>query len=492
MTSPEARKDILRKKGKCFLCLRSGNLSRNSQIPVKCFKCQGSHHVSLCSKIEPRKDPKQEEEKKTGVTPAINMFVGQSQESVLLQTAIVNVVRPDNESYVQGCRLVFDSCSQRTYITEDLAHNLALPIIGRDSLLIKTFGENDARLRMCNIVQVGIKTEYGGTVYVRAYVVPVICGPLVQPPASVVQNEYDHLRGLPLADNPGMVDPSMNIQILVGADYYWSLVEGAVVRGGPHEPIALATKLGYVLSGPVVMDSQNDRADQYSVNLTTTHVLKVESVPIADPLIEEVKRFGDYESLGIQETGPTFYCKFRSEVKFVEDQGRYQVRLPFKENHNILPDNFALAEARLNSLLRRLKSKPEIARQYGEVIKDQLSNGIIEQVEPSNNNGVGRVHYIPHHEIIRSDKQTTKLRVVYDASAKSERELPSLNDCLYAGPPLSPLIFDILLRFRVHSTALTGDIEKAFLNISVDPDDRDFLRFLWVDNPTSKNPKLLL
>ena len=231
VTSPEARKDILRKKGKCFLCLRSGHLSRNCQTPVKCFKCQGSHHVSLCSKIEPRKDPKQEEEKKTGVTPALNMFVGQSRESVLLQTAIVNVVRPDNESYVQGCRLVFDSCSQRTYITEDLAHNLALPIIGRDSLLIKTFGENDARLRMCNIVQVGIKTEYGGTVYVRAYVVPVICGPLIQPPASVVQNEYDHLRGLPLADNPGMVDPSMNIQILVGADYYWSLVERAVVRG---------------------------------------------------------------------------------------------------------------------------------------------------------------------------------------------------------------------------------------------------------------------
>lgn len=56
--------------------------------------------------------------------------------------------------------------------------------------------------------------------------------------------------------------------------------------------------------------------------------------------------------------------------------------------------------------------------------------------------------------------------MVYDASAKSERSLPSLNDCLYAGPPLSPLIFDIILRFIVYYTALTGDIEKAFLNIS--------------------------
>ena len=98
-----------------FLCLRRGHLSRNCQTPVRCFKCQGSRHVSLCSKIERQKDPKQEEEKKAGVTPALNIFVGQSRESVLLQTATVNVVRPDNESYVQGCRLVFDSCSQRTY-----------------------------------------------------------------------------------------------------------------------------------------------------------------------------------------------------------------------------------------------------------------------------------------------------------------------------------------------------------------------------------------
>ena len=128
------------------------------------------------------------------------------------------------------------------------------------------------------------------------------------------------------------------------------------------------------------MIDQNERADQYSVNLTITHVLKVESVPIADPLIEEVKRFWDYESLEIHEAGPSVSNKFASEVKFVEDQEKYQVRLSSKENHNLLPDNFALAEARLNSLHGRLKSKPEVALQYDEVIEDQLSNGIIEQV----------------------------------------------------------------------------------------------------------------
>ena len=114
----------------------------------------------------------------------------------------------------------------------------------------------------------------------------------------------------------------------------------------------------------------------------------------------------------------------------------------------------------------------------------------MEPVEQGTDNGVGKVHYLPHHEVIRVDKDTTKLRIVYDASARSGRNTPSLNDCLYAGPPLSPLIYDILLRFRVHKVALIGDIEKAFLNVSVHPSDRDYLRFLWIDDITSGCPKL--
>ena len=74
----------------------------------------------------------------------------------------------------------------------------------------------------------------------------------------------------------------------------------------------------------------------------------------------------------------------------------------------------------------------------------------IEPVEQGVNNGVGKVHYIPHHEVIRVDKETTKLRVVYDSSVRAGRNSPSLNDCLYTGPPLSPYIYDVLLRFRIN------------------------------------------
>ena len=102
----------------------------------------------------------------------------------------------------------------------------------------------------------------------------------------------------------------------------------------------------------------------------------------------------------------------------------------------------------------------------------------------------GKVHYLPHTEIIRLDKDTTKLRVVdYDASAKHHG--PILNNCLYSGPPFTPMIVDLMTPFRAHKVVLTADIE-AFLNVAIAPAHRDSLRFLWVDDILTDNPKVLI
>ena len=85
------------------------------------------------------------------------------------------------------------------------------------------------------------------------------------------------------------------------------------------------------------------------------------------------------------------------------------------------------------------------------------------------------------------DRKTTKLRVVFDASSKCPGEV-SLNDALYSGPNLLPLLFDILIRFRVHKVAITGDIEKAFLNVSIKLEQRNMLRFLWINSIKSDDP----
>ena len=104
---------------------------------------------------------------------------------------------------------------------------------------------------------------------------------------------------------------------------------------------------------------------------------------------------------------------------------------------------------------------------------NRLSKEIIEAVEPDET-PPETVHYLPHHAVVRRDKTTTKVRVVYDASARSATG-PSLNDCLLKGPKFNQLIFDLLVRFRSYRVALTADLEKAFLMVSVEEADRDVL-----------------
>lgn len=169
------------------------------------------------------------------------------------------------------------------------------------------------------------------------------------------------------------------------------------------------------------------------------------------------------ESLGILKQERSVHENFESTITFKD--GRYEVNLPWKEQHQILPDNFDMSRRRLMSLLQRLQRNPEVLKEYDAVIKDQLNRGIVEIVDEKDVGEMGKVHYMPHHAVIRRDKQTTKLRILYDASAKSSG--PSLNDCLYIGPAMTQSVMDIILRFRSHIIALAGDIEKAFLMVSI-------------------------
>ena len=98
------------------------------------------------------------------------------------------------------------------------------------------------------------------------------------------------------------------------------------------------------------------------------------------------------------------------------------------------------------------------------MIREQIKSGIVVPVNDAENN-TNRVHYMPHHAVLKHERTTTKLRVVYDASAKTEG--PSLNECLFAGPSLNEKIFAILVRFRMYPIMIVADIEKALLMIKV-------------------------
>ena len=97
---------------------------------------------------------------------------------------------------------------------------------------------------------------------------------------------------------------------------------------------------------------------------------------------------------------------------------------------------------------------------------------------------VGREFYIPHKPVIRESAESTKLRIVYDASAKANEKSPSLNDCLETAPSLQNLLWDVLVRNRLKPIALAGDLKQAFLQVRIRIEDRDVLRFHWFKDTT--------
>ena len=499
VTNAGARRRILMDAGKRFSCFRNGHIAAGCSSNVKCFSCGGRHHVAVCSakavtsgrrneadnhgvKAEGLKEDSAQAQPSSASNASVNVEQGIDQK-ILLQTAKAKVSSPGNPLDSANVRILLDSGAQRSYVSYRLCDKLSLPKIGSEKVLIKTFGNDEPCLTSCDIVQLRIACPDGLNLFIKAYTIPIVCSPLSDQSIGLAKKSYPHLRNLPLADfATGQED--LSVDILLGSDHYWSVVLGHTVRG-ERGPTALLTRFGYVLSGPVDVVCQRTNVNQVS----SSHVMKVSHAPCEDEVLRsDLKRFWDYETLGIKQDEPSVYDKFTEEITTKDD--RYEVSLPFKENHEIIPDNFSVSEQRLGSLLKKLKNQPEVLQEYDNIISDQLDKGIIEKVDIKQDIGIGKVHYLPHRAVIREDKSTTRVRIVYDASSKLPGEV-SLNDCLYAGPPLTPLIFDILLRFRSKGIALIGDIEKAFLNIGIKPEERDYLRFLWVDDIHNDNPKVV-
>ncbi len=293
-------------------------------------------------------------------------------KAVLLQTARASIYNPAQPQRSIEVQVLLDSGSQKSYISERAKGQLALQSTGEQYLCIATFGSTREGPKVCQIVTIGLVGKGYPHMQLSLYVVPMICEPLVGQPIAACAKENQHLASLDLADySEG--DQSLGVDILVGSDYYWDLVTGGVSRGSSG-PTAIHTKLGWVLSGPM----HSREADRCSMNLVTTHVLRVDTQQNSSNSLDETLRsFWDLESLGIREPEKTMYDEFANTITFQD--GRYVVALPWKEFHGPLPDNYQISHKRLRGLLHRLKQTPSILREYDDIIRDQLDKGIVEQ-----------------------------------------------------------------------------------------------------------------
>ena len=120
---------------------------------------------------------------------------------------------------------------------------------------------------------------------------------------------------------------------------------------------------------------------------------------------------------------------------------------------------------------------------YSHVFEEYERKGYIKKVKRSKSKAQW---LLPHFPVIRPDKDTTKVRVVFDAAMKCEGK--SLNDVIRPGPKLQREVVDVLTRFRRAPIALTADISEMFLQVGLWDEDRPYHMFLWRDFDDSREP----
>ena len=361
----------------------------------------------------------------------------QSNRTVLLPTAVILVTSVTGKKI--PLRALLDSGSQTTFVTEHAVSLLGLKrtaacmailgIGGRGSQLTKGSVELTITSRVNPMFEVAT----------MGYVLPKITGP--QPSTSVVFKDWKHLENLSLAD-PNYHQPN-RIDILLAADVtMMSMNYGKRIAGKPDEPIATATEFGYIVTGKAIQETSSYChlvTPQKSISQVLQQFWEIEEIsqkPLLSPDEEKCEEI------------------FKKTTTRAKD-GKFEVAIPFRSERPDLGRSNQVALRRLQGQESRLARAPDLNRQYSEFMADYLAQGHMEEAP----NDSPLSSYLPHHAVVRTSVLTTKLRVVFDASAKTANG-KSLNDEQLIGPVIQDDLVSILLRFRLHKVAINGDIAQ--------------------------------
>ncbi|GFW07419.1 integrase catalytic domain-containing protein [Trichonephila clavipes] len=370
---------------------------------------------------------------------------------------------------------LFDNGSEKSFIKKNVSWRLGLKILGSERLNIFSFGCKTPKKQTCNKVEVRLRNVLSGEeTVIEALEIEEISKATLSLPNPDAWAEMES-KGFRLTFSCNESSENCEISLLIGSDFYWSLTHR--IKRLDSSLVAVETRLGWSLQG---------RCDERS-DCTSVHLVHSEEESIST----ELRRFGEIESLGILDKGSVTLGKgdeeilseFDKSVNFVD--GRYRVNLPWKPGmRDALQNNKTVARKCFEGLVRRFKCDHELFCEYKDVIDDYVREGIVERTSCDSlldSQGL----YLPHHAVIRSDKTTSRIRIVFDGSAH-EDEQSSLNQSLYTGPNLYPNILELLLCFRKSPVAFTADVKSAFFQIKLDFRDRDFTRFFWTDNLNNK------
>ena len=266
--------------------------------------------------------------------------------------------------------------------------------------------------------------------------------------------------------------------MLIGSDHADFHSSEQEVAGEHGEPVAKLAKLGWTCIGSAVRPGE---VQSSVVHYSRTFYTGLDTE--MQVLDRQLQRFWEIDSAGTKSdlveliSTPDERAALEVAQESLKwENGRYEIALPWKREVGTMPNNRAMAEKRLQHTERRLKKQPEVAAAYSKTLKEYLDNGYVSQVQDSQEVGSW---YLPHFAVVRMDRSTTKVRIVFDAAAKYEGV--ALNDALLPGPKLQRDLFDVLLRFRAKPVAVMCDIREMYMQVSVKPSDRQPLKFLWRD-----------
>ena len=442
--SVASRREFVMSNSLCRNCLKPGHRAFRCVSQARCGTCGSKHHTLL------HQDGQKQESHHRGSTPSqpgiqTTAFVN-SGGATHLMTAVARV-RGQRGATI---RVLLDSGSQASFVSKALVDAVKPVQVSSTDVTIQAFG-------------VAPVSGEAGVVELKLYdakdkehVLHVVeRGDLalgIAPHSEALVRRWKE-RGVELSD-VRQKHVNEEIHLLIGADYVNQFLINKMEVDGE---VAWQTLLGWVLSGP---EASEKRPQPLS---TTFQVNCVQSDIQALWELEQPVR-----TSSSNDNWPAFPLS--------KNEGGYEVGLLWR-NTERPPDNRQQALAAATSLEKKLARSGK-REAYDAVLLDEYQKlGAIEREPNPGSPG----YYMPHHAVVRDNASTTKLRVVFNASATSTNG-QSLNSLTDAGPSLLPDLTGLLLRFREFEHAAQADIRKAFFMVSLREEDRPYVRFVWPDS----------
>ncbi|XP_066598823.1 uncharacterized protein [Prorops nasuta] len=286
-------------------------------------------------------------------------------------------------------------------------------------------------------------------------------------PQSYSPLEFPRLGSLDLADE--YASAKNPIDILIGADYCPQLLLNQVIHSSDHALRAQDSLFGWVVYGTPASHVHTAKVNVFhccELDKILRDFWEIEEVPSTYSLTPEDQLRED---------------NFASNVTQLPS-GRYQVALPFKteSSKSALGVSRSIAESALKRVLCRLNKSPEQSESYAKFIREYEQLGHMEKVT-TNAIDTDSLVYLPHHAVFKLENGKQKIRVVFNASAKTKSGL-SLNDVLLVGPKLQKDITAFLMNCLDYRFVGVTDIVKMFRQILIRPEDRKFQSVIWKDD----------